>query len=30
MLIGHIDKRNPVELLGDEGSSRMVWDRPAR
>jgi ectoine hydroxylase-related dioxygenase (phytanoyl-CoA dioxygenase family) len=27
MLIGHIDKRNPVELLGDAGDSRMVWDR---
>jgi ectoine hydroxylase-related dioxygenase (phytanoyl-CoA dioxygenase family) len=26
MLIGHIDKRSPVELLGDAGDSRMVWD----
>ncbi|MBY0280414.1 phytanoyl-CoA dioxygenase family protein [Candidatus Binatia bacterium] len=27
MLIGHIDKRSPVELLGDERPSTMVWDR---
>ena len=27
MLIGHIDKRSPVELLGDDGPSAMVWDR---
>lgn len=27
MLIGHIDKRSPVELLGDERPSSMVWDR---
>lgn len=27
MLIGHIDKRSPVELLGDEAASAMVWDR---
>jgi ectoine hydroxylase-related dioxygenase (phytanoyl-CoA dioxygenase family) len=26
MLIGHIDKRSPVELLGDDVESRMVWD----
>src|SRR5512138_2193098 len=26
-LIGHIDKRSPVELLGDERASSMVWDR---
>ena len=25
-LIGHIDKRSPMMLLGDEGDSRMVWD----
>ena len=25
-LIGHIDKRNPAELLGDEGAHRMIWD----
>jgi ectoine hydroxylase-related dioxygenase (phytanoyl-CoA dioxygenase family) len=27
MLIGHIDKRSPVELLGDDVASKMVWDR---
>jgi ectoine hydroxylase-related dioxygenase (phytanoyl-CoA dioxygenase family) len=27
MLIGHVDKRNPVELLGEAGSNAMVWDR---
>jgi ectoine hydroxylase-related dioxygenase (phytanoyl-CoA dioxygenase family) len=27
MLIGHIDKRSPIELLGDEAPSTMVWDR---
>ena len=27
MLIGHIDKRSPVELLGEERASSMVWDR---
>ena len=26
MLIGHIDKHSPVELLGDEVPSSMVWD----
>ncbi len=26
MLIGHIDKRSPVELLGDEAPGTMVWD----
>jgi hypothetical protein len=26
MLIGHIDKQSPVELLGDEVPSSMVWD----
>ena len=26
MLIGHIDKRSPVELLGDDAPSAMVWD----
>jgi ectoine hydroxylase-related dioxygenase (phytanoyl-CoA dioxygenase family) len=26
MLIGHINKRSPVELLGDEANARMVWD----
>jgi ectoine hydroxylase-related dioxygenase (phytanoyl-CoA dioxygenase family) len=26
MLIGHINKRSPVELLGDEADARMVWD----
>jgi len=25
MLIGHIDKHSPVELLGDEVPSAMVW-----
>lgn len=25
-LIGHIDKRDPVELLGDTGDLRIVWD----
>ena len=27
MLIGHIDKRSPVELLGEDRPSSMVWDR---
>jgi ectoine hydroxylase-related dioxygenase (phytanoyl-CoA dioxygenase family) len=27
MLIGHIDKRSPVELLGDEAPTTLVWDR---
>jgi ectoine hydroxylase-related dioxygenase (phytanoyl-CoA dioxygenase family) len=26
-LIGHIDKRSPVELLGESGELRTVWDR---
>jgi len=25
-LIGHIDKRSPVELLGDERAQKMVWE----
>jgi ectoine hydroxylase-related dioxygenase (phytanoyl-CoA dioxygenase family) len=25
-LIGHIDKRSPMELLGDTGEHRMIWD----
>ncbi len=25
-LIGHIDKRSPVELLGDDGAMKTVWD----
>ena len=25
-LIGHIDKRNPIELLGEDGSLETVWD----
>lgn len=25
-LIGHIDKRDPLELLGGEGGMRSVWD----
>jgi len=25
-LIGHIDKRSPVKLLGDETGQRMVWE----
>jgi ectoine hydroxylase-related dioxygenase (phytanoyl-CoA dioxygenase family) len=25
-LIGHIDKRDPIELLGDDGDLRVVWD----
>jgi len=29
-LIGHIDKRSPVELLGESGELRTVWDRPTR
>jgi ectoine hydroxylase-related dioxygenase (phytanoyl-CoA dioxygenase family) len=26
-LIGHIDKHDPIELLGDEGDLRILWDR---
>lgn len=26
-LIGHIDKRDPIELLGSPGSLRTVWER---
>ena len=26
-LIGHIDKRDPAELLGDDGELRTIWDR---
>jgi ectoine hydroxylase-related dioxygenase (phytanoyl-CoA dioxygenase family) len=25
-LIGHIDKRSPAKLLGDDGGQRMVWE----
>jgi ectoine hydroxylase-related dioxygenase (phytanoyl-CoA dioxygenase family) len=25
-LIGHIDKRSPVDLLGEDGEQQMVWD----
>ena len=25
-LIGHIDKRSPLVLLGEDAGSRMVWD----
>jgi ectoine hydroxylase-related dioxygenase (phytanoyl-CoA dioxygenase family) len=25
-LIGHIDKRDPIELLGDDGEFRAIWD----
>jgi ectoine hydroxylase-related dioxygenase (phytanoyl-CoA dioxygenase family) len=25
-LIGHIDKRDPIELLGDDGDLRVVWE----
>ena len=25
-LIGHIDKRDPIELLGEDGDLRVVWD----
>jgi len=25
-LIGHIDKRDPIELLGDDGDLRVIWD----
>jgi ectoine hydroxylase-related dioxygenase (phytanoyl-CoA dioxygenase family) len=26
-LIGHIDKRDPIELLGKEGHLKTIWDR---
>jgi ectoine hydroxylase-related dioxygenase (phytanoyl-CoA dioxygenase family) len=26
-LIGHIDKHDPVELLGEDGSLKVVWER---
>ncbi len=26
-LIGHVNKRDPVELLGDDGELRVIWDR---
>jgi ectoine hydroxylase-related dioxygenase (phytanoyl-CoA dioxygenase family) len=26
-LIGHIDKHDPIELLGEDGSLKVVWDR---
>ena len=26
-LIGHIDKRDPIELLGAADGESMVWDR---
>jgi len=29
-LIGHIDKRDPIELLGSHPSARIVWEKPAR
>ncbi len=29
-LVGHIDKRDPVELLGSDASARIVWDAPAK
>jgi ectoine hydroxylase-related dioxygenase (phytanoyl-CoA dioxygenase family) len=25
-LIGHVDKRDPIELLGDGGDLRVIWD----
>jgi ectoine hydroxylase-related dioxygenase (phytanoyl-CoA dioxygenase family) len=25
-LIGHIDKKDPIELLEGEGAHRMVWE----
>lgn len=25
-LIGHIEKRDPIELLGDDGELRVVWE----
>ena len=29
-LIGHIDKRNPTELLGDSGALATVWETANR
>jgi ectoine hydroxylase-related dioxygenase (phytanoyl-CoA dioxygenase family) len=29
-LIGHIDKRNPVELLGESGALETVWETANR
>jgi len=29
-LIGHIDKRDPIELLGADGGLRTVWERATR
>jgi ectoine hydroxylase-related dioxygenase (phytanoyl-CoA dioxygenase family) len=26
-LIGHIDKRDPIELLGDDGDLKVIWER---
>ena len=26
-LIGHINKRDPIELLGEKGELRVIWDR---
>jgi ectoine hydroxylase-related dioxygenase (phytanoyl-CoA dioxygenase family) len=26
-LIGHIDKRDPIELLGDGGNLKVIWER---
>ncbi len=28
-LIGHVDRKNPAELLGEAGEHRMVWDYSA-
>ncbi len=25
-LIGHVDRKNPADLLGEAGDHRMVWD----
>jgi hypothetical protein len=29
-LLGHIDKRNPVELLGESGALETVWETANR
>jgi ectoine hydroxylase-related dioxygenase (phytanoyl-CoA dioxygenase family) len=29
-LIGHIDKRDPIELLGDSGALETVWEKAVR